>query len=174
MPRAIIAVTYVGAMIAVIVTVDALIFRNHLWERLMVNIGIVLVFAAFYLRFFKPRRMTFVDIRGPLMRASSVRLFRVNELLSRFYVNYVLTIPRPIRGESGGRGLMREFRHQADLLSPSAPLSPEKTTMVCFQQTVSPVAVTDLAFELSTRNGHECRAGWSTPGSRCEVQKQQP
>jgi hypothetical protein len=27
------------------------------------------------------------------MRASSVRLFRVNELLSRFYVNYVLTIP---------------------------------------------------------------------------------
>jgi len=40
------------AMIAVIVTVDALIFRNHFWERLMVNIGIVLVFAAFYLRFF--------------------------------------------------------------------------------------------------------------------------
>jgi uncharacterized membrane protein len=53
MPRAIIAVTYVVAMIAVIVTVDALIFRNYLWERLMVNIGIVLVFAAFYLRFFK-------------------------------------------------------------------------------------------------------------------------
>lgn len=41
------------AMIATIVTVDALIFRNHFWERLMVNIGIVLVFAAFYLRFFK-------------------------------------------------------------------------------------------------------------------------
>ena len=41
------------AMIAIIVTVDALIFRNHFWERLMVNIGIVLVFAAFYLRFLK-------------------------------------------------------------------------------------------------------------------------
>ena len=39
------------AMIAIIVTVDALIFRNHFWERLMVNIGIVLVFGAFYLRF---------------------------------------------------------------------------------------------------------------------------
>ncbi len=53
MARAIIAVPYVVAMIAVIVTVDALIFRNHFWERLMVNIGIVLVFAAFYFRFLK-------------------------------------------------------------------------------------------------------------------------
>jgi hypothetical protein len=50
MARAI-AVPYVVAMIAVIVAVDALIFRNHFWERLMVNIGIVLVFGAFYLRF---------------------------------------------------------------------------------------------------------------------------
>ncbi len=41
------------AMIIVIVTVDVLIFKNHFWERLLVNIGIVLVFAAFYLRFFK-------------------------------------------------------------------------------------------------------------------------
>lgn len=53
MARAIIPVPYVVAMIAVIVTVDVLIFRNHFWERLMVNIGIVLVFAAFYLRFSK-------------------------------------------------------------------------------------------------------------------------
>ena len=53
MARAIIAVAYVVTMIAVIVTVDALFFRNHFWERLMVNIGIVLVFAAFYLRFLK-------------------------------------------------------------------------------------------------------------------------
>ncbi|HUI83167.1 MAG TPA: hypothetical protein VL240_03040 [Candidatus Binatia bacterium] len=51
MARPMTAVPYVVAMIAVIVTVDVLIFRNHLWERLMVNIGIVLVFAAFYLRF---------------------------------------------------------------------------------------------------------------------------
>jgi uncharacterized membrane protein len=53
MARAITAVPYLVAMTAVIVTVDALIFRDHLWERLMVNIGIVLVFAAFYLRFLK-------------------------------------------------------------------------------------------------------------------------
>jgi hypothetical protein len=48
-----IAVLYVIVMIAVIVAVDALIFRNHFWGRLTVNIGIVLVFAAFYLRFLK-------------------------------------------------------------------------------------------------------------------------
>ena len=53
MARPMIAVPYVVAMIAIIVTVDSLIFRNHFWERLMVNIGIVLVFAAFYLRFLK-------------------------------------------------------------------------------------------------------------------------
>ena len=44
---------YVVALIAVVVSVDVLFFRNRLWERLMVNIGIVLVFAAFYLRFIK-------------------------------------------------------------------------------------------------------------------------
>ena len=53
MARPMIAVPYVVAMIAVFITVDALIFRNHFWERLMVNIGIVLVFAAFYVRFLK-------------------------------------------------------------------------------------------------------------------------
>jgi uncharacterized membrane protein len=53
MARPMIAVLYVVAMIALIVSVDALIFRNQFWERLMVNIGIVLVFAAFYLRFLK-------------------------------------------------------------------------------------------------------------------------
>lgn len=46
-------VVYVVILIAVIVGVDLLFFRNHLWERLIVNIGIVLVFLAFYLRFWK-------------------------------------------------------------------------------------------------------------------------
>jgi hypothetical protein len=40
-------------MIAVIVAVDFLFFRSRFWERLTVNIGIVLGFAAFYMRFFK-------------------------------------------------------------------------------------------------------------------------
>ncbi|HXE07598.1 MAG TPA: hypothetical protein VN612_06865 [Acidobacteriaceae bacterium] len=44
-------VVYFVAMAAVIVTVDVLFFRGHLWERLMANVGIVLVFAAFYMRF---------------------------------------------------------------------------------------------------------------------------
>jgi hypothetical protein len=44
---------FVVVLVAVVVGVDVLFFRHHLWERLIVNIGIVLVFAAFYLRFFK-------------------------------------------------------------------------------------------------------------------------
>ena len=44
---------YVLLMAAVIIAIDFLFFKNRFWERLMVNIGIVLVFAAFYLRFMK-------------------------------------------------------------------------------------------------------------------------
>jgi hypothetical protein len=44
---------YVLALVAVVVSVDVLFFRNRFWERLMVNVGIVLVFGAFYLRFLK-------------------------------------------------------------------------------------------------------------------------
>ncbi len=47
------AVLYVLALVAVVVGVDVLFFRNHVWERLIVNVGIVLVFAAFYFRFLK-------------------------------------------------------------------------------------------------------------------------
>jgi hypothetical protein len=53
MTRNMLVVLYVVAMIAVVVGVDLLFFRHRFWERLMVNIGIVLVFAAFYLRFLK-------------------------------------------------------------------------------------------------------------------------
>jgi hypothetical protein len=51
--RQAVVVLYVLALAAVVVGVDALFFRHHLWERLIVNVGIVLVFAAFYLRFLK-------------------------------------------------------------------------------------------------------------------------
>jgi type IV secretory pathway VirB2 component (pilin) len=44
-------VPYVLALVAVVVGVDVLFFRLHFWPRLMVNVGIVLVFGAFYLRF---------------------------------------------------------------------------------------------------------------------------
>jgi hypothetical protein len=46
-------VLYVLALVAVLVGVDVLFFRNRFWERLMVNVGIVLVFAAFYFGFLK-------------------------------------------------------------------------------------------------------------------------
>jgi hypothetical protein len=41
------------ALVAVVAGVDVLFFRNRFWERLLVNVGIVLVFGAFYLRFLK-------------------------------------------------------------------------------------------------------------------------
>lgn len=46
-------VLYLLVMVAVVVSVDVLFFRHHFWDRLMVNVGIVLVFAAFYFRFLK-------------------------------------------------------------------------------------------------------------------------
>jgi hypothetical protein len=53
MSRSAAATLYVVAMAAVIVGLDFAFFRNRFWERLMVNIGVVLVFVAFYLRFLK-------------------------------------------------------------------------------------------------------------------------
>jgi hypothetical protein len=46
-------VLYALAMVAVVVGVDILFFRHLFWARLLVNIGIVLVFGAVYLRFLK-------------------------------------------------------------------------------------------------------------------------
>ncbi len=46
-------VLYVLALVAVVVGVDVLFLRGHLWARLIVNIGIVLAFAVVYLRFVK-------------------------------------------------------------------------------------------------------------------------
>ena len=51
MGRQLAVVLYVAAMVAVIVGVDFGFFRNRFWERLAVNIGIVLVFGAFYFKF---------------------------------------------------------------------------------------------------------------------------
>jgi hypothetical protein len=48
-------VLYVIALVAVVVGVDIMLFQGRLWERLMVNVGIVLVFVIFYLWFMKHR-----------------------------------------------------------------------------------------------------------------------
>ena len=53
MDRQVAVVLYAVAMAAVIVGVDIVFFTNRFWERLTVNVGIVLVFAAFYLRFLR-------------------------------------------------------------------------------------------------------------------------
>jgi predicted cobalt transporter CbtA len=42
---------WVLTLVAIVVGVDVLVFRHHFWARLIANVGIVLVFAGFYLRF---------------------------------------------------------------------------------------------------------------------------
>ena len=46
-------VLYVLALVVVVVGVDVLFFKHEFWPRLLVNVGIVLVFAAFYFRFLR-------------------------------------------------------------------------------------------------------------------------
>jgi hypothetical protein len=46
-------ILYPVLLVVVIVAVDVLFFKHRFWERLAVNIGIVLVFVAFYFRFLK-------------------------------------------------------------------------------------------------------------------------
>lgn len=46
-------IIYLLAMILTIVISDILFFRNHAMARLAANVGIVLVFGAFYFRFLK-------------------------------------------------------------------------------------------------------------------------
>ena len=48
-----VVVLYVLALVGVVVGVDVLFFRHQFWERLIVNVGIVLVFGACYFRFLK-------------------------------------------------------------------------------------------------------------------------
>jgi hypothetical protein len=44
-------VLYLLAMVAIVVGVDILFLKHHFWPRLIVNIGIVVVFVSVYLRF---------------------------------------------------------------------------------------------------------------------------
>jgi hypothetical protein len=52
--RAVVAL-YVVAMIVVVVGLDVLLLRHQFWPRLLVNIGIVVVFGAGYFLFLKRR-----------------------------------------------------------------------------------------------------------------------
>ncbi len=53
MNRRVAIALYVLALVIVVVAVDVLFFRNRFLERLLANVGIVLVFAAFALRFLR-------------------------------------------------------------------------------------------------------------------------
>jgi preprotein translocase subunit SecE len=55
MSRGAAIILYVALMAAIIFAVDFMFLRSRFWERLIVNIGIVLVFGAFYLAFLKHR-----------------------------------------------------------------------------------------------------------------------
>lgn len=44
---------YVVALVTVVVSVDVLFFRHLFLERLLANVGIVLAFGGFFLRFLK-------------------------------------------------------------------------------------------------------------------------
>jgi hypothetical protein len=57
------AALYVVVMIGLVVGVDVLFLRHLLWERLVVNIGIVLVFAALYMRFLRRPRLQLARCR---------------------------------------------------------------------------------------------------------------
>jgi len=51
-PHVVVAV-FIVLMVVVVIGVDILFFRNFFWGRLAMNVGIVLIFIAFYLRFLK-------------------------------------------------------------------------------------------------------------------------
>lgn len=55
MNKNMVTATYILAMVATIVIVDVLFFRHRFLERLLSNVGIVLLYVAFYLAFVKKR-----------------------------------------------------------------------------------------------------------------------
>jgi len=48
-------IIYILAMVATVVILDIVLFRHRFRERLMANIGIILIYGAFYLAFLKNR-----------------------------------------------------------------------------------------------------------------------
>ena len=55
MSKPVFAILYVLLMVALIVGLDVAFLRDHFWARLAVNVGVVLVFGAFYLRYFNAK-----------------------------------------------------------------------------------------------------------------------
>ena len=53
MGRQVVVALYVVAMVVIVVGVDVLFLRHLFWPRLLVNVGIVVVFGAGYFLFLK-------------------------------------------------------------------------------------------------------------------------
>ena len=86
-------VLYALAMVAVIVGVDVLFFRHHAWLRLIVNVGIVMVFAAFYLRFLRLRRDHRPLLRRPALIHAPIAATSANTAASRPCLMWCCPLP---------------------------------------------------------------------------------
>ena len=53
MEKSVPLIVFILVMIALVVAVDVLFFRHWFWERLLSNVGIVLIFVALYFRFLR-------------------------------------------------------------------------------------------------------------------------
>lgn len=53
MNKTLLTTALIVLLVAVVVGADVLFFRDRFWIRLIANVGTVLVFLAFYLRFLK-------------------------------------------------------------------------------------------------------------------------
>lgn len=53
MTKSLLVVAGLVVMVVLIVALDVSFFRNYFWPRLILNVGIVLVFAALYMRFWR-------------------------------------------------------------------------------------------------------------------------
>jgi len=55
MNKNILVMIYIIAMVVTVTTIDIVFFRHRFWERLFANIGIIMIYVAFYLAFVKNR-----------------------------------------------------------------------------------------------------------------------
>ena len=53
MGRQVVGVLYVLAMVGIVVGVDVLFLRHNFWARLIVNVGIVVLFGVVYWKFLR-------------------------------------------------------------------------------------------------------------------------
>jgi hypothetical protein len=58
-------VLYVLALVVVVVGADVLFFRHQFWDRLLANVGIVVISGAIYVRFLKRRSGQSPDESAP-------------------------------------------------------------------------------------------------------------